>query len=95
MSVVPKAHGGRSRKEEEPVWKRVCVCGVFERGKEVKKKKSRRLATRLEHLSERIDDVWSETNGDRLFHCREALDRAIFELGRAQGELIKESTRKK
>lgn len=65
------------------------------RWKEVKKKKTWRFVGRLENLIEHIDDVWCKTNGERLFRCREALDLAIFELGRAKGELIKEATRKK
>ena len=70
------------------------MCGVRdERGKEVKKKKARRLADRCDRLANRIDRVWVEINGDQLDVCRKSLDAAIFELGYAAGELLKESMR--
>ena len=94
MPVVPEAHRDCGRQEEEPAWKRVCVCGVFERGKEVKKKKALRLADQLDRLSVEIDGVWRDANGKRLWRFREALDQAIFHLGCANAELIKEATRK-
>ena len=71
------------------------MCGVRdERGKEVKKKKARRLADQCERLSKRINRVWCEINVGRLDECRKSLDAAIFELGHAAGELLKESMRK-
>lgn len=60
----------------------------------MKRKKARRLLRRLDRLEARIDDVWCEARSDRLADCRDALDLAIFQLGVAKGELIKQAARK-
>lgn len=59
----------------------------------MKKKKARRLADRCDRLANRIDRVWVEINDDQLDACRKSLDAAMFEIGLAAGELLKESMR--
>lgn len=95
MPPVPSTHGDRGRPEAEPAWERVhlrVVCD--ERGKEVKKKKARRLADQLDRLSIELDGVWCDARGKRLVDCRQAIDRSLFEIAAASGELTKESMRK-
>lgn len=60
----------------------------------MRRKDARRLLRSLCRLEKRIDDVWCESRGDRLADCRDALDLAIFQIGVAKGELIKQEGRK-
>lgn len=61
----------------------------------MKRKESRRLLRRLDRVESRIDDVWCDARrSDHLADCRDALDLAIFQIGVAKGELIKQAKRK-
>lgn len=95
MPLVPEAHGDCRRPEEEPPWERVHLRVVRdEMGKEVKQKKTQRLADRCDRLSESTDEAWCEINGDWLDEYRKSIDLAVFHLGRAAGDLSYESMRK-
>ncbi len=60
----------------------------------MKRKDARRLLRRLDRLESQIDDVWCDARSDRLADCRDALDLAIFQIGVAKAELIKQASRK-
>ncbi len=60
----------------------------------MKRKKAHHLLRRLDRLESQIDDVWCDARSDRLADCRDALDLAIFQIGVAKAELIKQASRK-
>lgn len=60
----------------------------------MKRKKAHRLLSRLDQLEAQIDDVWCDARGERLADCRDAIDLAIFQIGVAKAELIKQTERR-